>query len=358
MKLTSKTPHHAHSLKNKTLRTTDELLKAGYIPEHQKDTLQELAKYYAISIPPAFQNIITHPNDPIGRQVIPNPAEKIIQSYENTDPIGDDALSPVKGIVHRYEDRALLKPLLICPLYCRFCFRREHVGPDGGILSDHDLEKAFQWIESHPKIGEIILTGGDPFMLSPRRMKLIIARLSSIAHITTIRIHTRVPFAAPERVTDAFLTSLETDRALWVAVHANHAQEFTSESKNALKKILQYGIPLLSQSVLLKNINDNIEALEALLRAFVKARVKPYYLHHLDAAPGTSHFHVPVEEGHKLLQALRGRVTGLAWPTYVLDIPQGKGKVPLGPHYLPQPQTASPEKEIYAPDGHAYKFRG
>lgn len=346
---------------SKTLRTTQDLLDAGYISETQKNAIEDVAQIYATAIPPAFQKIITHPDDPIGRQVIPNTAETIKQTYENTDPIGDDALSPLKGIVHRYADRALLKPLLICPLYCRFCFRREHVGPEGGVLTDEELEKAFHWIETHSQIQEIILTGGDPFMLSPRRMKKIITRLSTIPHITTIRIHTRVPFAAPEKITNSFLESLETDRALWIVVHANHAKEFTQEAKDALKKLLQKGIPLLSQSVLLKNINDTIEALENLLRAFVQSRVKPYYLHHLDNAPGTAHFQVPIEEGQKLLQSLRGRVSGLAWPTYILDIPQGKGKVPIGPHYLLPPSEEnekSGEKRVRAPDGRIYKFQG
>lgn len=280
-----------------------------------------------------MRRLIKAPDDPIGRQFIPDAAELVAAPHERADPIADDALSPVKGVVHRYPDRALLKPLLICPVYCRFCFRREHVGPDGGLLTEQELETAYEWFEAHPAVTEVILTGGDPLMLSPRRLGAIIRRLSAIAHVQTIRIHTRVPVADPHRVTDLLVAAMETDRSFWLAVHANHAREFSEEARTALRRLSKSGIPLLGQSVLLRGINDTPEALEALFRAMVASRIKPYYLHQLDPAPGTARFRVPIEEGRTLLEALRGRVTGLAWPTYVLDIPGGHGKVPIGPDY-------------------------
>ncbi|MFT9062105.1 MAG: lysine-2,3-aminomutase-like protein, partial [Acetobacter orientalis] len=295
--------------------------------------------HYATAIPPAFLDLIEHPNDPIGIQVIPTPAELEVTPEERSDPIGDDALSPVPGIVHRYADRALLKPLLVCPLYCRFCFRREHVGPDGGLLDDAALERALEWLRTHPQIQEVILTGGDPLMLSARRLGQIMDALSAMPHVTTIRLHTRVPVAAPERVTEALLDTLESDKAVWMAVHINHARELSEPAKACLKQIVRRGIPLLGQSVLLRGVNDSEDALEALFRGMVAARMRPYYLHQLDPAPGTARFHVPVEEGQRLLAGLRGRVTGLAWPTYVLDIPGGYGKVPLGPGYVDGPRT-------------------
>ena len=236
--------------------------------------------------------------------------------------------------MHRYPDRALLKPLLVCPVYCRFCFRREHVGPDGGLLTEAELQAAYAWFAAHPAIREVILTGGDPLMLSPRRLAAIVAALSAIPHIEILRVHTRVPVADPGRVTDALADALETDRRCGCVVHANHAREFTPDARAALRRVLARGIPLLGQSVLLRGVNDSAEALEALFRAMLAARVKPYYLHQLDPAPGTARFHVPIEEGRRLLAALRGRVTGLAWPTYVLDIPGGHGKVPIGPDYV------------------------
>ncbi|KXV19213.1 lysine 2,3-aminomutase [Acetobacter malorum] len=316
------------------LRTPEDLIAAGLVPPEQKDALDAVAQDYATAIPPAFLDLIEQPDDPIGVQVIPSPEELLVTPEERSDPIGDEALSPVPGIVHRYADRALLKPLLVCPLYCRFCFRREHVGPDGGVLDDAALEKALDWLRSHPAIQEVILTGGDPLMLSPRRLGQIITALSAMPHVTTIRLHTRVPVAAPERVTDALLDVLETDKALWMAVHINHAREMSEAARACLKRLVRRGVPLLGQSVLLRGVNDSEQALEDLFRSMVEVRMRPYYLHQLDPAPGTARFHVPVAEGQRLLAGLRGRVTGLAWPTYVLDIPGGYGKVPLGPEYV------------------------
>ncbi|MFT9215454.1 MAG: lysine-2,3-aminomutase-like protein [Acetobacter malorum] len=316
------------------LRTPEDLIAAGLVPPEQKDALDAVAQDYATAIPPAFLDLIEQPDDPIGVQVIPSPEELLITPEERSDPIGDEALSPVPGIVHRYADRALLKPLLVCPLYCRFCFRREHVGPDGGVLDDAALEKALDWLRFHPAIREVILTGGDPLMLSPRRLGQIITALSAMPHVTTIRLHTRVPVAAPERVTDALLDVLETDKALWMAVHINHAREMSEAARACLKRLVRRGVPLLGQSVLLRGVNDSEQALEDLFRSMVEVRMRPYYLHQLDPAPGTARFHVPVAEGQRLLAGLRGRVTGLAWPTYVLDIPGGYGKVPLGPDYV------------------------
>jgi lysine 2,3-aminomutase len=288
---------------------------------------------YAVAISPAMRALIQTPDDPIGRQFVPDPAELVTGPHESPDPIGDDALSPVKGVVHRYPDRALLKPLLICPVYCRFCFRREHVGPEGGLLTDAELRTAYAWFAAHPAVTEVILTGGDPLMLSPRRLRAIIATLSAMPHIQTIRIHSRVPVADPDRLTDELAAAMETDCSLWLVVHANHAREFTPAASAAFRRVRSLGIPLLGQSVLLRGVNDSSEALEALFRAMIANRVKPYYLHQLDPAPGTARFHVPIEEGRALLETLRGRVTGLAWPTYVLDIPGGHGKVPIGPDY-------------------------
>jgi len=277
--------------------------------------------------------LIRAPDDPIGRQFIPDPAELVTAPHESPDPIGDEALSPVKGVVRRYADRALLKPLLVCPVYCRFCFRRERVGPDGGVLTDAELQAAYAWFAANPVVTEVILTGGDPLMLSPRRLGGIIAALSAMPHIQTIRLHSRVPVADPERLTDGLAAAMETHRSLWLVVHANHAREFTPAAGEALRRVRSLGIPLLGQSVLLRGVNDSAASLEALFRAMVAHRMKPYYLHQLDPAPGTARFHVPIEEGRALMASLRGRVTGLAWPTYVLDIPGGYGKVPIGPDY-------------------------
>ncbi|MBN8930327.1 MAG: lysine-2,3-aminomutase-like protein [Rhodospirillales bacterium] len=326
--------HDAASGPARTLRTSRALTEAGLIPAAAEAGIAAVEQRYAVAVTPAMQALIERADDPIGRQFLPDPAELATAPHERLDPIGDDAKSPLKGVVHRYADRALLKPLLVCPVYCRFCFRREHVGPDGGLLTEAELDAAYAWFAAHPAIREVILTGGDPLMLSPRRLAAIVARLSAIPHVETIRVHTRLPVADPDRLTEALAAALETDRAMWLVVHANHAREFTPAARAALRRVQARAIPVLGQSVLLRGVNDTPAALEALFRAMLAARVKPYYLHQLDPAPGTARFHVPVEQGRALLRALRGRVTGLAWPTYVLDIPGGFGKVPLGPDYL------------------------
>lgn len=323
-----------HQPEQGAIRSVDSLIDAGLVVAADRPALDAVAARYATAIPAAFRALIGSPDDPIGLQVIPHPSELHTMTHELADPIGDDAFSPVPGIVHRYADRVLLKPLLICPLYCRFCFRREHVGPDGGVLDDASLARAFDWLRAHPAIGEVILTGGDPLMLSPRRLGHIVAELDAMPHLHTIRIHTRVPVADPARITEALLDTLHTDKAMWLVMHANHASELTAEARTALRRIQSRAIPVLGQSVLLRGVNDSSDALEALFRAMIGARVKPYYLHQLDPAPGTARFHVPIEEGRRLMASLRGRVTGLAWPTYVLDIPGGHGKVPIGPDYL------------------------
>lgn len=316
------------------LRDAASLLAAGLILAADVAGVEATEARYAVAVSPAMRRLIQSPDDPIGRQFIPDESELVTAVRERHDPIGDDAFSPIKGVVHRYPDRALLKPLLICPVYCRFCFRREHVGPDGGVMTETELQAAYAWFGAHPAVTEVILTGGDPLMLSPRRLGGIVSALSAMTHIHTIRIHTRVPVADPERLTDALAAAMETDRSLWVVVHANHAREFTPAADAALRRMRALGIPLLGQSVLLRGVNDSTAALEDLFRAMIRCRVKPYYLHQLDPAPGTARFHVPIAEGRALLEGLRGRVTGLAWPTYVLDIEGGHGKVPIGPDYL------------------------
>lgn len=314
----------------------------------QRDAIAELGRRYAIAIPAALRALIQTPDDPIGRQFVPDLAELVTAPHEHTDPVGDEKLSPIPGIVHRYADRALLKPLLACPVYCRFCFRREQVGPDGGLLTEAQLAAAYAWLAARPEIREVILTGGDPLMLSPRRLAAIIQALSAIDHLNILRVHTRVPVAEPSLVTQDLAAALRTEKAMFVVLHSNHASELTPAALAALRLIQAEAIPVLGQTVLLRGVNDQADSLEALFRAMLRARVKPYYLHQLDAAPGTARFHVPIAEGQALLRALRGRVTGLAWPTYVLDIPGGAGKVPLNPAYL------QPDGTIQDPAGRAW----
>ncbi|MBU6396743.1 MAG: lysine-2,3-aminomutase-like protein [Rhodospirillales bacterium] len=315
--------------KQRTLRTPQELVQAGLLPPEKLTGAEAVAARYAIAVPPALAARIKTPGDPLGLQFLPDPAELITAPHENADPIADEALSPLPGIVHRYPDRTLLKPLLACPVYCRFCFRREQVGPDGGLLTQEQLEAAYEYISARPAIREVILTGGDPLILSPRRLGEILRRLDAIPHVELLRIHSRVPVADPTLINATLLAALETEKPLYLAVHANHAREFSAAANQALRNISRLGIPLLGQTVLLAGVNDSEDALTELFQAMLRARVKPYYLHQLDAAPGTARFHVPPARGREILANLRGKISGTAFPTYILDRPGGLGKIPL-----------------------------
>jgi lysine 2,3-aminomutase len=315
-----------------TLRTARALRDAGLLPADAEPAAARVAERFAISVTDHVAGLIdrTNPADPIARQYIPDAAELITAPHETDDPTADAPFTPVKGVVHRYPDRALLKPLLACPVYCRFCFRREVVGPDGGLLTEAELDTALRWFEQTPAIREAILTGGDPLMLSPRRLAPILARLTATPHIETLRIHTRVPVADPARITPALLAALRPGKPVFIAIHANHAREFAPAALAALAHLADAGIPLLGQSVLLRGVNDSAETLEDLFRAMLRARISPYYLHALDAAPGTARFAVPDSEGLALLQSLRGRIPGHAIPTFIRERPAGAGKAPLG----------------------------
>ena len=319
-----------------TLRTLKALEREGLLTPDPR--LEAAARSMAIALTPEMAALIDRADlarDPIARQFVPSAAETEISPEELVDPIGDEAHSPVKGIVHRYPDRVLLKPLHVCPVYCRFCFRREKVGPGGDALSAAELSAALAYIGARPEIWEVILTGGDPLMLTPRRLAELIAALDAIPHVAVIRVHSRVPIVDPGRVTDELVAALKPRRAtLWLGVHCNHARELTDTTRTALARLADAGIPLMGQTVLLAGINDDVETLEQLMRALVTARVKPYYLHHPDLVRGTGHFRVSVAHGQALIKVLRGRLSGLAQPTYVLDVPGGHGKVPIGPSYL------------------------
>jgi lysine 2,3-aminomutase len=321
----------------KTLRSIPDLRAAGFLAVGNDAELEQVATRYAVAITPRFAALIDRvdPLDPIARQFVPDERELDHQPEERADPIGDEAHSPVPGVVHRYPDRVLLKLTHVCPVYCRFCFRREVVGPGGPqALSDQAIDDAVAYIASNTGIWEVILTGGDPFMLSPRRIAGVTERLSAIPHVKILRWHTRVPVADPARITPELVAAIASSATtVYVAIHANHPRELTEAARAACARIVDAGIPMLSQTVLLKGVNDNPETLAELMRAFVEARIKPYYLHHPDLAPGTSHFRMSIEEGQAIVRDMRGRVSGLTQPTYVLDIPGGHGKVPVGPGY-------------------------
>jgi len=337
----------------RTLRDPAELVAEGLAPAAALPALERVAARYAVAITPDLAELIdtTDPEDPIARQFVPTAAELDVQPGENADPIGDHPHSPVPGIVHRYPDRVLFKLVHVCAVYCRFCFRREMVGPGKeNALSDSAYRAAIDYIRAHDEIWEVILTGGDPLMLSPRRMSEIMADLAAIDHVKVIRLHTRVPVADPARISDEMVAALKVEGATtWIALHANHARELTGTARAACARLVDAGIPMVSQSVLLRGVNDNIAALSDLMRAFVECRIKPYYLHHGDLAPGTVHLRTTLAHGQDLMRQLRGRVSGLCQPDYVIDIPGGAGKSPVGPNYVLAAQnTADDAREAGA----------
>jgi lysine 2,3-aminomutase len=342
----------------RTLRTIADLTRAGLIGSEEAPALEAVASRYAVAITDALARAIARGDgdDPIARQFLPDIRELKRSPRERDDPLGERERAPVAGVVHRYPDRVLLKLTHVCPVYCRFCFRREVVGPGGPqALSGAALAAALRYIAGDPRIWEVILTGGDPFMLSARRIGEVTRQLAGIAHVRVLRWHTRVPVVDPARVTHELVAALRAaDKPVFVAVHANHPRELTPAAHAACARLIDAGLPLLSQTVLLKGVNDDAATLEALMRAFVAMRIKPYYLHHADRAPGTAHFRTSLSEGQALMRALRGRLSGIAQPTYVLDIPGGHGKVPVLPNYL------SSDGFVTDPAGaaHAYAERG
>lgn len=342
------TPNRAPA---RTLKSVDDLVAAELVSPTDAMALPPVAARYAIAVTAAMAALIDagDPNDPIGRQFLPTLAELDETAGESADPIGDGRHEKVPGLIHRYPDRVLLKLTHACPVYCRFCFRREMVGPGGEQMLDDDaIAAALAYIAADPNIFEVILTGGDPLILSPRRLAAISRRLAEIPHVHVLRWHSRVPVVAPERVTAALVEALRVDgKAVFVGLHTNHVRELTAEARAAIARIIDGGIPMVSQTVLLAGINDNAAAMSDLMRALVGLRVKPYYLHHMDAAPGTRQFRTTIAAGQALMRELRGTLSGLAQPMYVLDIPGGVAKVPILPTYLEAGGVRAPDGTMY-----------
>jgi lysine 2,3-aminomutase len=325
-------------MKEAPLRTITQLIARGLAGPEAKVELERVAARYAVAVPPVLTALIDNsdPKDPIAQQFVPDVRELETTVEENADPIGDHVHSPVEGVVHRYPDRVLLKLVNVCAVYCRFCFRREMVGPGRpNMLSKSALDAAFDYIRADHGIWEVILTGGDPLVLSARRLRSVMNALAAIDHVKVIRFHTRVPVADPDRVTAELVRAMKAKgKAVYIAVHVNHARELTVQARTACARMVDAGIPLLAQTVLLSGVNDNEQTLGDLMRVLVECRIKPYYLHHGDLAPGTSHFRQEIERGQELMRRLRGRWSGLCQPDYVLDLPGGYGKAPIGPSFI------------------------
>ena len=342
----------------KTVRRVSELVDKGLVDRAELDVLERVAEQFDVAITPELVDLISRgdEHDPIARQFVPSKRELTVLPDERVDPIGDDPHTPVKGITHRYPDRLLLKPVHVCPAYCRFCVRREKVGPGSESLSREELGRAFEYIRAHREVWEVILSGGDPLILPPKKIAEIVEALGAIEHVRVLRVHTRVPVMDPERIDAAMIRALRSSKlTTYIVLHTNHVRELGAGARQACGRFVDGGIPMLGQTVLLRGVNDDAETLSELFRELVVLRVKPYYLHQGDLAVGTGHFRTSITEGQTIMKQLRRSLSGIAQPTYVLDIPGGFGKVPAGPNYVGS-EAESGLREVEDPWGRRHEY--
>ena len=301
------------------------------VSDEERAGVEGAADSFRMAITPYYASLmsVTDPLCPVRRQAIPHMAELRSEPHDRVDPLGEDDRMPTPGIVHRYPDRALLLVNNMCPVYCRFCTRKRLTGLDNETLSPAALKAAYDWLARTPEVREVILSGGDPLLLSDRRLADIVARLHAVGSVDLVRIHTRLPVVLPQRITEGLVRGLSRKRPLWVVTHFNHPVELTEEARAACERLVDAGIPVENQSVLLRGVNDSASALAELFQTLVRWRVRPYYLHHCDLAEGIGHFRTPLARGPEILDELRGRVSGLALPTFVVDAPGGLGKTPV-----------------------------
>jgi len=314
------------------LVTQGQLAQEGLVSDTTASCFSDIEEQFHTRIPQVLlEQIKTNPA--LAKQFVPSADELVFYPEELDDPIGDDTHSPVEGITHRYPDRVLLKPTYMCGVYCRFCFRRNKVSHAQFNLKADAYSQAITYIANNSQIWEVILTGGDPLVLTDNALKKIFSDLSKIEHVSVIRIHTRIPVVLPSRIQASLVEIFkETQKTVWISVHINSAQEFTQESISALNMLTENGFPLVMQSVLLKGINDTEDDLVTLFKAAVKNKIKPYYLHYPDLAKGTHHFRVPLKKAIELVKNLRGKISGLCIPHFIVDIPGGKGKIAMNAH--------------------------
>jgi len=343
--------------KSMNFNTIESLINTGLADPSEFKNLKQVADKYTVLAPKHLTDLIIEKpsEDPIAKQIIPSPKELVIKKEENKDPIGDERFSPLKGLVHRYSDRALIKMNSSCAVYCRFCFRREVIGPHGHNMNDNEIKNALEYVQKHKEISEVILSGGDPFILKPEKIINFMEILNTIEHVKILRFHTRVPVAAPHLVTTDFIKALKKNKkTTFVAIHINHYRELSTKTIKVCKKLLKAGIILIGQTVLLKGVNNKAKTLKKLFKEMLEARIIPYYLHHPDLANGTGHFRVSIQEGQSLMRELRGEISGIAIPTYTLDIPGGYGKIPVGPEYISEKKSDFYELKDIAGRAHKY----
>jgi lysine 2,3-aminomutase len=287
-----------------------------------------ITPYYAAAMDP------DNPSDPLRKTVMPHMKEFQLSSEDMRDPCGEETDEVVPGLVHRYPDRVLFLPLNQCPVYCRYCTRKRWVGETEPIINRDQLERVAAYLESHPEVRDVLISGGDPLMLSEGRLDMLLGRLRAIPSIEILRIGTKVPPTLPMRITKELTDTLRKYHPLWINVHMTHPAELTPSVVAALGRLVDAGIPLGSQTVLLKGVNDTPEIMKRLMTGLVRARVRPYYIYQCDLITGATHFRTEVAKGVEIIESLRGHITGFAVPQFVIDGPGGGGKIPINPEYV------------------------
>ncbi len=325
-------------LKN-AIKTIDkfELLTGIRFSETEKNNLKKTLDRFPLSITPYYLSLIdneNYENDPVFRQSFANADELNVLKTDLKDPLAEENDSPVHGITHRYPDRVLFHVSNICSMYCRHCTRKRKVGDIDFVPSKQQLLDGIEYIRNHTEVRDVLLSGGDPLMLSDSYLDWLLGEITSIPHVEIVRIGTRMPVVLPYRITDNLISVLKKYQPLWINTHFNHPREITTSAKQALRKLADAGFPLGNQSVLLANVNDCPRIMKKLVQKLVQNRVRPYYMYQCDLSEGLSHFRTPVGKGIEIMESLIGHTTGFAVPTYVIDAPGGGGKIPVMPNYI------------------------
>ncbi len=320
------------------IKDSAELERIVQLSDDEREAIQRHTGPLPVGINPYYTSLLDpdNPMQPLRRTVVMVKDEYKITPDEAADPLGEDSHTVVPGLVHRYPDRVLFLVTGFCTVYCRYCTRSRMVGNPGGEyrFNTNQWEAALQYIESHPEIRDVLLSGGDPLTLADDRLEWLLSRLRQIPHLEFLRIGSKVPVVLPQRITPEFTAMLRKYHPLWMSVHFNHPVELTPEVAQACTRLADAGIPLGSQTVLLKDVNDDVETMKQLNQGLLKIRVKPYYLYQCDPVAGSSHFRTSIQKGLEIIEGLRGHTTGYAVPNYVVDAPGGGGKIPLLPEYV------------------------
>ncbi|MCH6257129.1 KamA family radical SAM protein [Puniceicoccaceae bacterium K14] len=306
------------------------------LTDEERDGCSHANNKLAMAITPYFFNLIDRedPNCPVRKQVIPRAGEMVVTTDEMLDPVGEDSHSPVPGLVHRYPDRVLFLVTDRCAAYCRYCTRSRLVSNAQDYNFSPSLEQGLEYIRNHPEVRDVLLSGGDPLLLSDNKLDYLLGELRKIEHVEFIRIGSRIPVFLPQRITPSLCDVFKKHGPIWVSIHTNHPKECTQEVKDACERLSFAGVPLGNQSVLLKDVNDDADVMKALVHRLVRMRVRPYYIYQCDLITGSSHLRADLRKGIEIMRELRGHTTGYAVPQFVIDAPNGGGKVPINPEYI------------------------